>query len=57
MTENFMLSAYHSELWDHTLELDILACPVAIVSKVVVKVFQLSLVQFADPGSGAYIWW
>lgn len=57
MTENFMLSAYHSELWDHTLELDILACPVAIVSKVVVKVFQLPLVQSADPESGAYIWW
>ena len=55
MTETFMLSAYHSKLGDHSLELDILACPVAIVSKVVVKVFQLSLVQFADPGSGAYI--
>ena len=38
MTENFMLSAYQSELWDHALELDILASPVAIVSMVVVKV-------------------
>lgn len=50
MTENFMLPAHHIELWDHSLELGILACPVAIVSMVVVKEFLLPLIHLVDLG-------
>lgn len=42
MSENFGLPAHHTELWDHALELGILAPPTVIVSRVVGKAFLLT---------------
>lgn len=52
MSENFMLPAHHTEIWDHDLESGMLAGPRTIDSTVAVKTFLLPWIHLADLGTG-----
>lgn len=54
---SFLLPACHIKLWDHALELGILACPAAIVSMVVVKAILWTLIHLTDLASGVTVSW